>query len=274
MRLGLEIERNLDARSTSHDTSTVVGFAASTAEWIEQRHLALLRPHLNSGVVCDVGCGPGTLVGLLASSGAHIVGLDGHRRSLLHARRAVPCAPFLEADVQRLPFQPGSLAAVTCSEVLEHVPEPRRLIAELHRALRPGGYATLSTPCGWIRWAHYTTLLTALVHPRRAIRLLFPERDWQSALQDHPALRPTVLRRWCIEAGFIVHQHVYSLLNEWTGTRLRYRLFTSLDAAGAPVYGFYRWLHEAAERRFAAGHWRVLASRQVLLLQKPHQLNP
>ncbi len=43
------------------------------------------------------------------------------------------------ADAAALPFRDGSFDAVLCEVVLEHVAEPTRVIAETHRALKPGG---------------------------------------------------------------------------------------------------------------------------------------
>jgi SAM-dependent methyltransferase len=60
-----------------------------------------------------------------------------------------------EADIigpaARLPFRDGSLAVVVAQEVLEHLPDPRATLAEMHRVLRPGGLAYIQTPwmLGW-----------------------------------------------------------------------------------------------------------------------------
>jgi len=50
------------------------------------------------------------------------------------------------ADAEQLPF-PGELfQRVECDAVLEHVSDPRRVMAEIERVLAPGGYAHLVTP--------------------------------------------------------------------------------------------------------------------------------
>lgn len=52
----------------------------------------------------------------------------------------------LLGDGARLPIRSGSIDTVLSTEVLEHVPEPSRLIAEMARVLRPGGRLLVTVP--------------------------------------------------------------------------------------------------------------------------------
>ena len=59
------------------------------------------------------------------------------------------------ADATRLPFADESFDKVICSEVLEHIPDYRQVISEIHRVLRTGGIAAISVPRffpEWICW--------------------------------------------------------------------------------------------------------------------------
>jgi SAM-dependent methyltransferase len=49
-------------------------------------------------------------------------------------------------DLTALPIASGALDAVVCNHVLEHVPDDRRAMQEIRRALRPGGWAILQAP--------------------------------------------------------------------------------------------------------------------------------
>jgi SAM-dependent methyltransferase len=52
-------------------------------------------------------------------------------------------------DLGRLSFRDGVFDGVICTQVLEHVPEPAYVVAELARVLKPGGHLYLSAPQGW-----------------------------------------------------------------------------------------------------------------------------
>jgi SAM-dependent methyltransferase len=54
--------------------------------------------------------------------------------------------PDIQADGAYLPLAPDSFDAVICTEVLEHVPDPRLLIEESYRVLRPGGRFVATVP--------------------------------------------------------------------------------------------------------------------------------
>ncbi len=49
-------------------------------------------------------------------------------------------------DGTNLPLTDSCVDTVTCNAVIEHVPNPGDLVAEMHRVLRPGGYAQLMVP--------------------------------------------------------------------------------------------------------------------------------
>jgi len=61
--------------------------------------------------------------------------------------RPVPGAgPRVGADIQALPFRAGAFDAVKATEVLEHVPDVARALAECRRVLRPGGTLVITVP--------------------------------------------------------------------------------------------------------------------------------
>jgi ubiquinone/menaquinone biosynthesis C-methylase UbiE len=51
-------------------------------------------------------------------------------------------------DITAIPVEPASFDAILCAEVLEHVPEPLKAVAEFARILRPGGRLILTAPLG------------------------------------------------------------------------------------------------------------------------------
>jgi SAM-dependent methyltransferase len=55
----------------------------------------------------------------------------------------------IQAPADDLPVDDGSFDAVLLTQVLEHVPDPGRVLSELWRVLRPGGRLYLSAPLVW-----------------------------------------------------------------------------------------------------------------------------
>jgi len=54
--------------------------------------------------------------------------------------------PHVQAEAAFLPFKRGAFDAVICSELLEHVPDPRPVLREVCRVLRPGGVVLVCVP--------------------------------------------------------------------------------------------------------------------------------
>jgi len=101
--------------------------------------------------VLDFGCGPGVMALALARRGYEVVGLDGAPRMIEQARAeaargGIANARFAAVNAGEVGVPPGSFDAVVCSSVIEYVADDERLIAELVRAVRPGGYLLISVP--------------------------------------------------------------------------------------------------------------------------------
>lgn len=88
--------------------------------------------------VLDLGCGAGLLANYLASRGHAVTGLDSTAENLDIAR-ARGTATYTLGDALALPFPDASFDVVCAMDLLEHVQEPARLIAEASRVLAPGG---------------------------------------------------------------------------------------------------------------------------------------
>jgi len=114
-------------------------------EWINS-----LCP-LKGQQVLDVGCGGGILADAMARLGAQVTGIDLATKALrvaqLHALEAqTPNVQYREVSVEALAEQqPGSFDAVTCMEMLEHVPDPGSIISACATLVKPGGMVFFST---------------------------------------------------------------------------------------------------------------------------------
>jgi SAM-dependent methyltransferase len=86
----------------------------------------------------------------LAALGHAVVGVDGSAQQVLRARRNVPKATFLEADMCELAFEVGSFHAVGAFYSIMHVPPTQQgpLIANIAAWLKPGGMFVASFGSG------------------------------------------------------------------------------------------------------------------------------
>ncbi|NLB58507.1 MAG: bifunctional 2-polyprenyl-6-hydroxyphenol methylase/3-demethylubiquinol 3-O-methyltransferase UbiG [Gammaproteobacteria bacterium] len=154
------------------------------------------RMPLAGARVLDVGCGGGLLSEAMAGAGAEVTALDLSpalvRVARLHAKESGVQVDYREQSVESLAAEaPGSFDAVTCMEMLEHVPDPASVVDACARLLRPGGRLFLSTlnrtPAAFA---------LAIVGAEYVARLL-P----RGTHQYRDFIRPSELAAWLREAG-------------------------------------------------------------------------
>ncbi|HKZ08968.1 MAG TPA: class I SAM-dependent methyltransferase [Methylomirabilota bacterium] len=91
----------------------------------------------------DVGSGTGALIQTVLETAAPrtVEGLDASAGFVAHARVRVsdPRAAFRVGDAQALPFADGAFDAAVSGLVLNFVPEPARMVAEMRRVTRSSG---------------------------------------------------------------------------------------------------------------------------------------
>jgi len=111
-------------------------FASLT--WLAEARARLVPPASRPGaVLVDLGCGGGLLAPYLAGRGYRHVGVDAVHPSLTVA--AGHGVTGVAGDAYRVPLATGCADVVVAGELLEHVADPARVIAEAARLLRPGG---------------------------------------------------------------------------------------------------------------------------------------
>jgi SAM-dependent methyltransferase len=167
-------------------------------ERYQEEHLTSVRAVLPSPAGCavlDLGAGMGGFAVALAREGARVFALEYNedycKITRLRGRRYDLDLPIVRAAGEALPFPPETFDLVCCWDVLEHVQEPRQVLSEAGRVLRPGGVLLLTV---MNRWAfhdpHYhLPALNWLPRPwAEALIRLLGRGKGQAAFADRQAL--------------------------------------------------------------------------------------
>lgn len=101
--------------------------------------------------VLDVGCGNGSLCGVLSRSGFDVVGVENDPSGVAICRRTYPSIPFHHFGVQDSPERlieavGGRFDAVVCTEVIEHLYSPRMLFSYASGVLTNPGIVVVTVP--------------------------------------------------------------------------------------------------------------------------------
>ena len=179
-------------------------------DWID-RHTGLSGKN-----VLDVGCGGGILAEGMASRGARVTGIDLSDKPLgvarLHLHESGLSIDYRKVAVEALAEEaPASFDAVTCMEMLEHVPDPASVVRACATLVKPGGQVFFSTLN-----RNPKSYIMAIIGAEYVLRLL------PKGTHDYARfLKPSELARFAREGGLQVEElmgmsynpfnHTYSL---------------------------------------------------------------
>jgi SAM-dependent methyltransferase len=106
--------------------------------------LNLLDPQPSQKIL-DAGCGTGRNLTLIRRAGAQPYGLDFSLGMLRVAKRAIPDAPLVQADLQaEFPFRSSQFSAALCALIGEHLDHLALTLSQLWKSLEPGGRLVFS----------------------------------------------------------------------------------------------------------------------------------
>lgn len=104
-----------------------------------------LERYVKAGTLLDVGAGPGFLVNVARRRGWDASGLELNEWAAEHARTELG-VDVRAGELIEQAYPDDSFDAVTLLDIIEHVPDPDGMIAEVARIVRPGGAVALLTP--------------------------------------------------------------------------------------------------------------------------------
>jgi 2-polyprenyl-6-hydroxyphenyl methylase / 3-demethylubiquinone-9 3-methyltransferase len=149
--------------------------------------------------VIDVGCGGGLITESLTKRGAKVIGIDLSEPALavakLHLKESGLIVDYRLITAEAISEQlPGAFDAVTCLEMLEHVPNPAQTISACARLVKPGGDVFFST----INRNPKAYLYAVLAAEYLLGMLPKGTHDYEKFI------KPSELSRWCRQAGLEV----------------------------------------------------------------------
>lgn len=218
MRMALDLPSNADRGELSKFDALAHRFWDPRGEF---RPLHLLNPvrlefvaahaSLAGARALDVGCGGGLLSEALARRGARVTGIDLAPGMVevarLHAAEEGLGVEYRVAGAEELVADPATrFDVITCMEMLEHVPQPARMLATLASLVQPGGSVFVSTLNRNLK-----AFLLAIVGAEYVLKLLPRGTHEYDRL-----IRPSELARWARAAGLIPRAIAGIALNPYT----------------------------------------------------------
>lgn len=243
-------------------------------------HLGALRLRLTLEALRDVrgrvlvpGCGAGRYVRALQRyrPDLWVVGGDLSRVALREAVQRDPDGRYVVLDACHLPFAAESFDAVVFLDVLEHVPEPREMIRECVRVLRPRGVLHAFVPLEAQPGTLYSLLRASQRWPIHRWK-----RDHVGHIQAFTDLDVLRLLGWaglevsCIRYSFHLLGQVHDVVDYWWRERAsggRGWLPLPLARLLVRVVFAVTWRAAALEDRLYAG--RLLGSGLHVTAYKP-----
>ena len=143
------------------------------------------------GKLLDIGCADGTITRRIAENKLklRVWGVDYYRKAIDYAKSKKSRVIFACSDAREIPFKSSTFDFVTCIETLEHIPDSRKVLSEIHRVLKKGGtLIVIQDTDSWffnLIWFFWTK---------------WKGKVWEGSHVN--CMKPHELRRFLVEGGF------------------------------------------------------------------------
>ncbi|MGA2983110.1 MAG: class I SAM-dependent methyltransferase [Terriglobia bacterium] len=115
----------------------------STNRWQDRR--SALIEYKQSGALLDLGCSSGSFLEFIKGEPWKLYGIEMSADGAKTAEAKSGAQVFV-GDIVKAPFPPESFDVITCFDVLEHLYEPRQVLAKVMEWLKPGGIFYVLVP--------------------------------------------------------------------------------------------------------------------------------
>lgn len=144
------IERFFDKESLRRDLVSRDPILKYEQDMRQKAVVELIEPKAGE-LILDIGCGSARDLVVFANTGAICIGIDFSSGMLSQGREAINKIEIgnvhlIRADANQLPFKSAVFDKVSCSEVIEHLPNWEDAIAEMNRVLKMGAKLVITTP--------------------------------------------------------------------------------------------------------------------------------
>lgn len=195
------------------------------------QHITELKRYKQSGRLLDVGCSYGISVKAAGDMGFDAWGVEPTKKAVAYAKKQLHLKVY-HGTLDNVKFPSKSFDVVSLYDVLEHVPNLRLLLREIHRMLKPGGIIAIQSP-------NIESLAFSILRTRWNW-LLVPQHLWHFSGRS--------LDRVLADAGFTVigkttEDNPYDFASNWKSTLrirgVRYGLY--LAAYAGITIGTHVW---------------------------------
>ncbi len=167
----------------------------------------------NEGILLDIGCNDCAITNFLGNVNARYVGFDISKKALKRGekKQRVLC------DVCHLPVKDNTADMVICTEVIEHINNPKRLISEIARISKVNSKLLISTPNGESLFSKIQKLL-----PIKRFH------DWRYIKSHFQVYDPTKLSNLLKCYGFKINRKIKSIALppfKITKNKMAFRIF-------------------------------------------------
>ncbi|MBU2575014.1 MAG: class I SAM-dependent methyltransferase [Elusimicrobia bacterium] len=189
----------------------------------------------SSGTMLDIGCGTGEFLKIMKAGGWETAGVDPSEE---RNKRSTDDNKIYSADLMEIKFGEQSFDVITLWQVLEHLPDPDRYLAETHRLLKKDGILVLSVP--------NINSLQARLSGARWFNLDLPRHRWQftpetlQKMLDKTAFRLKEIKHFSLEYNpFGWWQSILNLLGCEMNFAYKFLKRGVVQKGGSPAARFY-----------------------------------